>query len=251
MMKALLIDDEISATDILQLMIEKFVPAIQSIQSCNLATEAPAIIAAYQPDVVFLDIRMPHLTGFELLQMLEQRPFDVIFTTAHNEYAVQAIRMSALDYLLKPVDAEELIAAVKRLQARQERKENRASLMQNFVANMTEQKAAHFKLALSTAEGIYFAATKEIIRCEALNNYTRFYLTNGRKCITSKTLKDYEELLENYGFSRIHKSHLINLAHVKKADVNGNIIMTDDANLEISRRKKTEVLEKINKREGV
>lgn len=247
-MKALLIDDEASATDILQLMIEKFVPAIESIQTCNLATDAPAIIKNFKPDVVFLDIRMPHLTGFELLQVLEQRPFDVIFTTAHNEYAVQAIRMSAMDYLLKPVDAEELITAVHRLQLKQERRENKASLMQNFVANMSEKKKAHFKLALSTAEGIYFAATQEIIRCEALNNYTRFYLTNERKCITSKTLKDYEELLEGYGFARIHKSHLINLAHVKKADVNGNIIMTDDANLEISRRKKTEVLDKISKR---
>ena len=246
-MKALLIDDEVSATDILELMIGKFVPAIQSIKCCNIATDAPAIIAAYQPDLVFLDIRMPHLTGFELLQLLDQRPFDVIFTTAHNEYAVQAIRMSALDYLLKPVDAEDLIAAVNRLQLKRERKENRTLLMQNFVANMAEQKAAHFKLALNTAEGIYFAETKEIIRCEALNNYTRLYLTNGRKYITSKTLKDYEELLEAYGFARIHKSHLINLGHVNNADAHGNVFMSDDAYLEVSRRKKAEVLDKISK----
>lgn len=244
-MRALLIDDEIRATDTLHLMIDKFVPEITEIEICNDARNAFSILDHYHPDVLFLDIRMPHMTGFDLLSRIRNREFDVIFTTAFNEYAIKAIRFSALDYLLKPVDAEELIAAVKRLVEKKKNNESQNELLQNLVDNMKAGDARQLRLAVYTAEGVYFLHPSEIMHCEALSNYTRFYLQNGRHFITSKTLKEYTELLESYGFIRTHKSHLVNKAFIAFIDTDGYIHLKDSSKIELARRKKDFVLEQL------
>lgn len=241
-MKALLIDDEFRATDTLQLMLEKFVPAITQIKSCNHSPDAVTIINNFHPDVIFLDIRMPHLSGFDLLERIKNREFDVIFTTAYNEYAIKAIRFSALDYLLKPVDSEDLVNAMNRLIEKKKQKEHQNELLQNFVYNMKAGDLKQLKLAVHTAEGVYFLNPYEIIRCEALSNYTKFYMQSGKHFITSRTLKEYNDLLTPYGFVRTHKSHLVNKAFVSYIDPEGFIILKDGNKVELSRRKKEEVI---------
>lgn len=244
-MKALIIDDEFRSTDTLQLMIEKFVPAITQVKSCNHSPDAITIINNFHPDVIFLDIRMPHLSGFDLLERIKNREFDVIFITAFNEYAIKAIRFSALDYLLKPVDSEELINAVNRLLEKKKQKEQRDELLQNFFYNMKAGDLKQLRLAVNTAEGVYFLHPAEITYCEALSNYTKFYMQNGRHFITSRTLKEYTDLLLPYRFIRTHKSYLVNRAFVSFINPDGFIVLKDGTKVELSRRKKEEVIEKL------
>jgi two-component system, LytTR family, response regulator len=240
MIKALLIDDEIRATDSLQLMIGKFVPEIGRLWVCNDARLAAGMVHTCQPDLLFLDIRMPHLGGFEVLEALPNKEFKVIFTTAYDEYAIKALRFSALDYLLKPVDAKELIDAVKRYLG--ENNHMTLEMLQNISINMELQHSLQFRLALPTREGVHFLMPHEIIRCEAIGNYTRFYIVNNRQYTSSKNLGEYEELLAPYAFLRTHKSHLINKNFISFIDHDSFVILKDSTRVEISRRRKTEVM---------
>jgi two-component system LytT family response regulator len=244
-MRALLIDDETGATDVLQLMIERYVPKISEIFTCNDARDAVLKIKTTQPDIVFLDIKMPHFTGFELLQQLSERTFSVIFTTAYHEYAIQAIRISAIDYLLKPIDTEELIKAVYRVMSYREKGTTSIQLIDNLYKNLLENEIQHFKLVIHTMDKTYFVQATELVRCEALNNYTKFFMHSGKKIVSSRTLKEYEDLLVKAGFIRVHKSHLLNLAFVKSASNAGLLEMTNGFQIEISRRRRMEVLTQI------
>lgn len=242
MIKALLIDDEERATDSLQIMIEKFIPEISQARSCNDARKAAQIIHDLRPDLVFLDIRMPYLSGFEMLDMIPNKNFRVIFTTAYDEYAIKSIRFSAFDYLLKPIDTEELINAVKRyLQTKDNYPQQ--ELLKNIAVNMQLQDKQQFRLALSSKEGVHFLFPSEIIRCEAEGNYTRFYVMGGKQHLTSRTLGEYDELLNPYHFIRCHKSNLVNKEFISFIDHNGFIILKDDTKVEVSRRRKAEVME--------
>ena len=243
MVKALLIDDEERATDSLQLMIEKFIPEIARVWSCNDATKAVQLIDNIQPDLVFLDIRMPHLSGFDLLNRIPNKHFKVIFTTAYDEYAIKSIRFSAFDYLLKPIDAEELINAVKRFVESNEDWSQQQELFKNITHNMLLQDTHPFRLALPSKDGIHFLMPHEIIRCEASGNYTKFYINDNKQLITSKTLGEYAELLGPYRFIRTHKSHLVNHDFISFIDHDGFIVLKDASKVEISRRRKRDVME--------
>lgn len=239
---ALLIDDEVRATDSLELLILNFVPHINRIHCCNDASKAAHMIHEFSPDLVFLDIRMPFMSGFELLDRIPNKNFQVIFTTAHDEYAIKAIRFSAFDYLLKPVDAEELIHATDRFFHFRENHHQQQELFTNFASNIRQSTSTKFRLALPSKKGVLFLYPEEIDRCEAVGNYTRFFLSNGQQHMTSRTLGEYEELLSSHNFLRTHKSHLINKAAVSFIDHHGFIVLKDSTRVEISRRRKHEVI---------
>ena len=245
MIKSLIIDDEQKASDVLRLMIERFVPSITEVQTCNDARNAAAMIHHIQPDIVFLDIRMPFLDGFEVLEQIKSKPFKVIFTTAYNEYSIQAIRFSAFDYLLKPVDAEDLIGAITRYMGTREELGFQPERLKNILQNIDAGNSKQFKLALPSREGVYFISPSEIIRLEASGAYTRFFCMNNKQYITSKVLGDYEELLEPHGFIRTHKSHLVNRNFISFINHEGHAVLIDNSTVEISRRKKEEVMKKL------
>lgn len=239
MIKALIIDDEPSAVNTLQLLLQRYVPEITLLKTANTATDAKQLINSFKPQLVFLDIQMPVTTGFELLKQLGEINFSLIFTTAHDKYAIQAIRFSALDYLLKPIDADELRAAIDRFFLQQ--KTNSIELYRNFLYNIQSEKK-DFKLAISTSEETLFFLPADIIRLEGESNYTKFFFINRKPLLTSKTLKEYEEILSGHGFIRIHKSHIINAAHVAAISNEGVLSMQDKSAVEISRRRKEEVM---------
>ena len=243
MLKVLLIDDEQRATDALRLMIIKTIPEIGEVMVCNDSRQAAEKIHSFQPGLVFLDIQMPHLNGFEVLEKIPNKNFKIIFTTAYNEYAIQAIRYSAFDYLLKPVDMEELQAAVHRFLEGHEDYKQQYDLLKNIMHNMSASSAEEFRLALPTKEGVHFLLPADIIRCEALGNYTRFYVTSGKNYLISKTLGEYDTLLASQNFIRTHKSHLVNKKFISFIDHDGFAVLKDNSKVEVSRRRKEEVMD--------
>ena len=242
MLKVLLIDDEERATDALRLMIEKTVPEIQQVMVCNDSRKAADMIHNYQPGLVFLDIQMPHLNGFEVLEKMPNKNFKIIFTTAYNEYAIQAIRFSAFDYLLKPIDIEELQSAVHRFLESNEDYKQQYELLKNIMHNIQAPSPDEFRLALPTKEGVHFLQPAEIIRCEAVGNYTKFFVTGNKTYIISKTLGEYDALLTPHNFIRTHKSHLVNKKFISFIDHDGFAILKDNSKVEVSRRRKEEVM---------
>lgn len=249
MLNALIIDDESKARNVLRLYIEKLVPEITRIENAESVDAALEILRTYKPDIVFLDVEMPHKNGFQFLTGINAPSFDVIFTTAYNQYAIQAIRFSALDYLLKPVDPEELKAAVKRHLEKKELKQTQGELYHNLVENITKKEVKDFKIAVPSAEGFYFFLIDDIVRLEADKNYTYIYLVNKKPFIASKTLKHFQEMLEDFNFIRTHKSHLVNPRHVSRLSSNNEfMLLTDGSKVEVSRRKKEEVQKQLNLR---
>ncbi|MES2774120.1 MAG: LytTR family DNA-binding domain-containing protein [Bacteroidota bacterium] len=242
MIRALAIDDEPAALKTMQLMIERYVPAITELELCNHPLDAAGIIQTFQPQLVFIDIQMPQLNGFELLQRLPAIDFDIIFATAYDAYAIQAIRFSALDYLLKPIDADELKQAMARFLQKREKQETNMASYQNLLTNLQAANTKDFKLAISNSDGTFFFDPQLITRLEGESNYTRFHLVNHRPILVSKTIKEYEDLLLPHGFIRAHKSHLVNKRHIISITADGQLMMEDKTLLEISRRRKESVL---------
>jgi two-component system LytT family response regulator len=242
MIKALIVDDEAAAANVLQLMIGRYVPAITELRITSDPQEAVSIIQSFKPDLVFLDIVMPSTNGFELLSQVQQQQFEVIFTTAYNEYAIQAIRYSALDYLLKPIDADELRAAVQRFITKQQSGANTPDIYANLLHNLQVKEELDFKLAIPTNDGARFVSPDELIRCEGDRNYTWFFLTDNRKHLSSKTIKEYQDILEKQGFLRIHKSHLVNKKYVEYYLGEGAVLLKDKTKLPVSRQRKEEVI---------
>jgi two-component system LytT family response regulator len=221
-----------------------FVPEVTEIRQAESVDESLAIVAEYEPDIVFLDVEMPHKNGFDFLTSLAEIPFDVIFTTAYNQYAIQAIRFSALDYLLKPVDPDELKAAVHRHIEKTETAREKQVLYQNLVSNIEKKEVKDFRIAVPSAEGVYFFTIDEILRLEADRSYTHIHLVKKRPFIASKTLRHFEEMLDEFGFIRTHKSHLVNPRHITHVtNDNEHLLLSDGSKVEVSRRKKEEVLQ--------
>ena len=240
---AVLVDDEQGNRENLLRMLESYCPQIRISGICSSVLEARTVLAAAQPDILFLDICLGNDTGFNLLESLSDISFEVIFVTAYDRFAIQAIRFSALDYLLKPIDPEELTRAVdKAVQIVLRKQENKR--MQNLLANartVDKQK----KIALSVADKIEFVEIGTIVRCESESNYTTFFLQSGEKLIVSRTLKEFDDLLTPYNFLRVHQSHLINLDEIKsfiKTD-GGYIRMKDGSSVSISRQRRNYVIE--------
>lgn len=237
MKKALIIDDEQRTRELIAKMIDSFdlgitaIPAGENVKSGLLAIEE------HKPDIVFLDIQMPDGTGFDLLKAIPNKDFEVIFITAHEEFAIKAIKFSALDYILKPIDPEELRAAVERaLEGMSQQKETpQFEALQNNI-NPTQKK----RLVLKTQESVHVVDLDNIIRCEADRNYTSFYLTEGKKILVSRTLKEYETLLTGHSFLRVQQSHLINLNFVERYDKGngGSVVMKDGSEVPLSSAKR-------------
>jgi two-component system, LytTR family, response regulator len=240
--KALIIDDEPSAVNTLRLMLERYVPEIKELKSTNDAQEGLQLINTFKPQLLFLDIQMPMMTGFELLKQVPEINFNIIFTTAHDKYAIDAIRFSALDYLLKPIDADELRAAADKFIIRETLLLHNKSLYNNLLHNISTPDKKDFRMALPTSKETIFCRPAEIIRLEGESNYTRFFFTDKKTLVTSRTLKEYEEILLTHGFIRVHKSHLVNKTYVTNYTADGMLTMTDNSKVEISRRRKEEVI---------
>lgn len=239
MKKVLIIDDEQRTRELIAKMIESFDLDIQTFPVGENVQSGLAAIREINPDLVFLDIQMPDGTGFDLLKAVPEKNFEVIFITAHEEFAIKAIKFSALDYILKPVDPEELKGALERaLESMKEadtKQDPQFEALQNNI--QPNQKR---RLVLKTQESVHVVDLDHIIRCEADRNYTSFFLTEGKKILVSRTLKDYETLLSGHNFLRVQQSHLINLNFVDRYDKGngGAVVMKDGSEVPLSPAKR-------------
>lgn len=238
MIKAMIVDDEQSSIDLLQWLAEQYCPDISTIRTARSVQEAIPLIRTFKPDILFLDIQMPHQSGFDLLTTIDQWDFEVIFTTAYNEFAIQAIRFSALDYLLKPVDEAELRKAIERYKAKKIYAPAGQLLFRNFIQNIAHRNREQFKLALAGTAEVKYVELNEIIRLQAESNYTHIHLSGKKIFVSAKTLKEYDEILQEHRFLRVHKSHLVNPAHIESYDKQGFLLMSDGAQVEVARRKR-------------
>lgn len=243
----LIIDDESNGRDILTALLEKFCPSLEILGTADNAESGRTMIAALKPQLVFLDINMPGQTGFDLLQQIESIDFEVIFVTAHDNYALKAFKFSAIDYILKPIDLDDLKAAVKKAEEKLSLNDKPKERYNEFFNNIKNIRNPFDKLGLATRDGLIFIKISEIIRCESDVNYTWFYLEKGEKILASKTLKEFEEMLDEYNFYRIHKSHLVNLSHLKRyiKGEGGSVIMSDNSEVEVSRRNKEGLMKRL------
>lgn len=240
--RCIIIDDEEGNIINLAAILSAHCKQVEVVATAQSAQAGMDVIRQQSPDLVFLDIEMPHGTGFDLLEMLGEISFEVIFVTAYNQYAIKAIRFCALDYLLKPIHIPDLLGAVNRLEKKllDRRKDERMRLFAEHLQNPEKTS----RIALPMADEIRFAEIADIVRCEGDNNYTWFYFKQGARTLVSKTLREFEDLLSAYGFVRVHRSHLINTrcvqSYIKKDG--GYLLMTDGAQIAISRNKKDEML---------
>ena len=246
MISAVIIDDERHSVETLAWKLEKHCPEVEVVNSF---TDPVAGLAFLQesdppPELLFLDIEMPRLNGFELLKQIVPVPFDVIFTTAYDEFGVKAIKFSALDYLLKPIQVDELKRAIEKHREKMNSQLTSTQLKVLFSNIREEKQGRPGKIALATKESIEFVFPEEIIVCSSDSNYTMVYLSNGRKKLISRTLKDIEELLSEYQFFRAHHSHLVNLRHVKEfmRHDGGYLIMSNQMTLPVARSRRDALL---------
>lgn len=249
LISAVIIDDEQNNIDNLEILLEQYCPQLTIVGKALNAEDGESIILQHEPDIVFLDIQMPEKNGFAMLQSLKMHNFELIFVTAFDQYGIQAVKFSALDYLLKPINIEELKTAVhKAIYRSSEKKQNKKleNLLQ--VLEHEQQKNLH-RIALTSAKETRFIRTQDIIRCESSNNYTTFFLFGREKIMTSKPIFEYEEILVNYGFIRCHQSHLVNKKHIKSwvKEEGGFLLLDDNTQVPISRQKKEFVKSELEK----
>lgn len=246
MIKAILIDDEKHCISRLEKLLGFHKNTIQIVATCSSLSKAKAAIIKYAPNVVFLDVELQNNTGFDLISQLDEITFEIIFTTAHNKYAVDAFKFSALDYLLKPIDASDLSRAISKLEQNVSLKDM-ATKIEVLFHNL-EQKNGARKITIPTLEGLTVVQSSDIIRCQSDANYTHLHFKNRKKIVASKTLKYFEESLKRAGFFRPHQSHLINMDCVDRyvKGKGGYAVMSDDSTVEISVRRKEEFLRRLN-----
>src|SRR5690554_2317889 len=213
-MRAILIDDEKSNLENLQTLLEKHCPQITIVATAQNVSDSVNAIEKYLPDLVFLDIQMGKQTGFDVLKLLPSRNFEVVFVTAYDQYGIQAVKFAALDYLLKPIDIEELMSAVNKAE-RKLATQMQTSQLDFLLQQLKKPEASVSKIALPMQSEIRYVPLPDIIRCEADSTYTHFFLSSGEKILVSKSLKEYADLLRPNGFLRTHQSHLVNPKYVK------------------------------------
>lgn len=249
--KALIVDDELNNRENLKSLLGEYCSEVEVTGTADSVDSAFSFIKSQKPDLVFLDIKMPKKNGFALLEQVGQIDFEVIIVTAYDQYAIQAIKFCAIDYLLKPIDVGELCQAVNNVAKRVDQKQEN-ELLKQLISHLNKSSNA-LKIGLASQNRIDFVEIARITRCEADNNYTHVFLDSGKKRTISKTLKEFEELLKDHGFIRIHQSHLVNSAHIKslqKSD-GGNLQMMDDSILPISRTRKKEITSLLKERISV
>jgi two-component system LytT family response regulator len=235
MIRCVIVDDKPASIELLKWLIAQHCAEIGEVHTATNVKTALPLIQQTQPDIVFLDIQMPDQSGFDLLAQIGKWNFEVIFTTAYNEYAIQAIRYSALDYLLKPIDAQELVKAIDRFRVKRIYAPAGEELYRNFLQNIS---AKDKKLALPGVTDITYVALEEIIRLQAERNYTRFFFRNKKEFISAKTLKEYEEMLPPDRFVRVHRGHIVNRSYISRYSKEGLLILDDGTEVEVSMRKK-------------
>lgn len=245
MVNAIIIDDELKSRELLQELLSSFCPSVKVIGTADAIEPAERLIRSLNPHVIFLDIEMPLGNGFALLQKFNNPSFEVIFTTAYNHYAVKAIKFSALDYLLKPIDIDDLKKAVEKVETKISSKTEDISQRLEVFFSHFKEKTNPKKIAISSTKGITFVEISDIIRCESNVNYTNIFLKNKVQITVPKTLKDYEELLSDYNFFRVHNSSLVNIDHVEQyIKEGGHIVMSDGVSVEVSRSRKKEFMQR-------
>jgi two-component system LytT family response regulator len=243
MIKAILIDDEAHCLNLLNKLIIDYCPEVQVDELCRSGKKALESIEKLKPELVFLDIEMPVMNGFELLEHFKQIPFSVIFTTGYDQYAIKAIRFSALDYLLKPIDPKELVAAVHKLQV--QKNPPFAEQFQILIDQIHHKETGFTKIALPTNEGFELVLADQLIRCEAHSNYTHLFLKNRTRIVACRTLKEMEEQLIDFNyFLRVHHSYIVNLNEVTKyiRGEGGYLIMADGSTVNVSHSRKDALL---------
>ncbi len=246
MITATIVDDEPDCCESLAMLLERYCPEVKVLDICYTAETAIASVKEHEPQILFLDIEMPFMNGFELLEKLGSVNLELIFTTSYDQYAIKAIRFSALDYLLKPIDREELQKAVQKAVQR-----NQHPLPQQL--DMLLQKLRHpaipvNKIAIPTMEGFQLVPVESIISCESDGNYTYLFLKDKRKIIASRNLKEMEEILEDYPFIRVHHSHVVNINEVERyiKGEGGYLIMSDGSSINVSRSRKDLLLKRLS-----
>ena len=247
-MKAILVDDECSNLENLHTLLVNYCPTVKVIAQASSVGDAVTLINLHQPDLLFLDIQMGKSSGFELLNLLEDRSFEVIFVTAFDQYGIQAIKFAALDYLLKPVNPEELILAVEKAESQFKHKMQNDQL--SFLLNQLRQTTpALSKIALPQQNETRYVAITDIVRCEADNTYTFFFLANGDKILVSKPLKEYSDLLKPHSFLRTHQSHLVHPQYVKSwlKEDGGMLLMNNGDKIPVSKPNREAIKKELGK----
>lgn len=248
MIKCVLVDDETNALEMMEWLLKTYCPQVEIVAMCNMAEKGIEAIAVLKPDVVFLDIEMPRMNGFDMLERVKNLSFEVVFCTAYDQFAIKAFKYAALHYLLKPVDPEDLKATIRRVEEKRAlpSREQFTLLLQHINP---PQKSTPSRIALTTGDGLIFVATGDIIYCRAESNYTNVVLTGGRKIMVSRVLKELDETLSGTDFYRVHSSFLINISHIKKfvRGEGGYIVMDNDDNVTLSRSRRQEFMELFSK----
>ena len=247
MIHCIIIDDENNCIEMLEWQLKTYCPNVVIDASCDSAEKGITAINKFEPDVVFLDIEMPKMNGFEMLKKFDKLFFDVVFTTAYNQFALNAFKFSALNYLLKPIDIDDLKSTVEKVE--QKNSQITREQFDLLLQKMDGVKHSLNRIALTTYDGLVFVTTSDIIHCDAESNYTNIFLANGDKILVSKTLKEIDETLSGGDFFRIHNSHLININHIKKfvRGDGGYVVMSDNVSITISRSRREEFFEMFSK----
>jgi two-component system LytT family response regulator len=243
MIRSIIVDDELRGRQTLQNLLAESCPNVEVLALCESVAAAREAIALHKPQLVFLDVEMPQENGFALLEEAEHINFDVIFTTAHSHHAIKAIKLSALDYLLKPIDIDELVAAVEKVAAK--KPASGAKHIQMLLQNTAEKEKQQEKIALPTTDGYVFVRLSDILRCDAHGSYTMFYFTDGETLLVCKNLKEFEDLLTDLNFFRVHHSHIVNMSHIQRylRGDGGTVVLKDGSQVEVARRKKEQFLQ--------
>ena len=244
MLKAIIVDDEPYCCETIATLLEES-RDVEIVSVCHNAADALAAIRKYSPDIVFLDVEMPKMNGFEMLEHLPQVNFEIIFTTSYDQYALKAIRFSAIDYLLKPVDEEELRTAIQKVIQRSQKPITQQ--LEILLQKIHQPSTPINKIAMPTMEGLQMIPVDSIISCESDSNYTILQLKNSKKLIVSRTLKEIEELLEEHSFVRVHRCYLANMNEVEKyvKGEGGYLVMSDGTTIDVARNKKEVLLKKL------
>lgn len=246
-MKAIIVDDEYPNVENLTGLLQKYCPRVNIMASATEVDAAVALINQHQPDILFLDIQMGEHSGFDLLRLLPNKGFEVIFITAYDKYGIEAIKFAALDYLLKPVAIPELVLAVNKAEEKLTDREKSQQL--NFLLNhIKNSEASPAKIALPQLHEIRYVLVNDIIRCEADNSYTFFYLANGERILISRSIKEYADLLKPLGFLRTHQSHLVNAAYVKSwvKEDGGILLLNNGEKIPVSKPNKTAIQQSLS-----
>ena len=244
-MKAIIIDDEPDCVRLMTLQLKMYCPQVEVVAECTSSEEGLKAIRNHAADIVFLDIEMPNMNGFQFLEAVGDINFAVVFVTAYDKFAVKAFKFSATDYLLKPTDAKDLQAAIQKVERSRKMDSRQMELLKQYLSP-TPAKSFPDKIALPHQDGVVFVELSNILYCEADNNYTRFYLSNGQKHLISKTLRDIQEVLEERNFLRISRQHLINLNQITKfmKGEGSYVIMSDGQSINVARSQKDKLIEK-------